>query len=204
MATTPSSGIRYPIASDSPNIAQYFQNLATDLDQRVVTYVSGPAARIALTNTWGGQIVHEDSTGRFYRRNRTNVAWHYLGGSTPPIALCTIVSGWTAIAGRAPVAYLDGNGLVHLQGAMRPSSTYNPNDGAPHTAIELPADCRPTSLAVPVAVQTSTGYMVGGIIGTDGILNFTKSLSTSIASGVDHYLDGIAPFHLTYAGGALS
>lgn len=32
MATTPLNALRYPVGTDSPNIAVYFQNLATDVD----------------------------------------------------------------------------------------------------------------------------------------------------------------------------
>lgn len=45
MPTTSSSGLRYPASSDTPNIPQDMQNLATDLDKKVIPPFSTTAAR---------------------------------------------------------------------------------------------------------------------------------------------------------------
>lgn len=48
MPTTPINGLRYPQGSDSPNIAAYFQNLATDVDGKL----PNPGAWTPYTPTW--------------------------------------------------------------------------------------------------------------------------------------------------------
>jgi hypothetical protein len=189
--------LRYPASTNVPNIPQDIQNLASDLDQKVVVRVASPTARNALS-AYAGMVVYEISTGRFWRRNTGNTAWDYAGGNPPPIVSIPLIAGWSvASASKTPGVYKDASGLVHLVGAVKNDSTYNPNDGLPHTALQLPVGFRPL-VSWDVLVMTSTS--VQGTIATDGILNFNFSPATSIATASFHNLGGIAPFHPAYTG----
>lgn len=64
MATTAKAALRYPVSSDSPNIAQYFQNLANDTDTKVIIPVANQAGRDALGTT-GNLTVQRADTGDY-------------------------------------------------------------------------------------------------------------------------------------------
>lgn len=82
MPTTSSGALRYPASTAAPNVSQDIQNLATDLDQKVIVPVATPTARNALTSgqKYDGMIVYEQSTKRHFRYNLTNSRWEYLAG----------------------------------------------------------------------------------------------------------------------------
>jgi hypothetical protein len=73
------NALRYPQASDSSNVWQYWQNLAEDVDQKVVTRASNSTARAALTK-YDGMLVYETTTKRFFRWDATNTRWEYVAG----------------------------------------------------------------------------------------------------------------------------
>jgi hypothetical protein len=52
MATTPLTASRYPISSDSANIAQYFANLALDLDDNAIPRFTTTTARDSAYSSW--------------------------------------------------------------------------------------------------------------------------------------------------------
>lgn len=62
MPQTPKSKLRYPASSDSANTWTYWQNLAEDLDGRVITKVSSQGQRDALSAS-NGDIVARTDTG---------------------------------------------------------------------------------------------------------------------------------------------
>lgn len=101
MATTPLTGSRYPISSDSANVAQYFANLAIDLDDNCVPRFTTTTARDTAYSSWvtlGGTMADGMQctvAGLPYRR--INGTWRQDNGpriifrSTAPSS--TIASG---------------------------------------------------------------------------------------------------------------
>lgn len=74
MPTTLSSGLRYPAASAAPNVPQDIQNLATDLDNKVVPSFTTIAARnAAITAPTLGQLC--TVAGGIHRWD--GAAWHW-------------------------------------------------------------------------------------------------------------------------------
>jgi hypothetical protein len=79
LPTTSSSGLRYPASSAAPNVPADIQNLATDLDTKVIVQVANTTARNALTK-FDGQRVYEQSTKRTFRWDGTNTRWEHESG----------------------------------------------------------------------------------------------------------------------------
>lgn len=79
MPTTSSSGLRYPASSAAPNVPVDIQNLATDLDTKVIVQVASTTARNALTK-YDGLRAYEQSTKRTFRWDATNSRWEQESG----------------------------------------------------------------------------------------------------------------------------
>lgn len=77
MPQTSYSKLRYPAPSDSANTWQYWQNLAEDLDGRVVTPVANQAGRDSLTAT-PGLLVFRQDTGDY--ESYYSGAWNRVAG----------------------------------------------------------------------------------------------------------------------------
>lgn len=57
MATTPQGSLRYPTSGNSTNVPQDIQNLATDLDSRIVNrYATTTARGVAISSPINGQL----------------------------------------------------------------------------------------------------------------------------------------------------
>jgi hypothetical protein len=52
VATTPLTGSRYPVSTDAPSIAQYFANLALDLDDNTIPRFTTTTARDTAYSSW--------------------------------------------------------------------------------------------------------------------------------------------------------
>lgn len=197
MPTTTFAGLRYPQNSDGPYGPQQIQNLATDLDAKVIVPVATPSARTALTGVPAGLQVYEQSTKRFYVYD--GAAWKYAGGAPAPIVACAAGAGWNIYSAEPPGAYIDSSGQVHLVGAVTPATGYNPQDGGTHTACVLPVGYRPVTARPlnPIIVTGIPLSFVSAWVDTSGVVSITNGTSSSVGVGATHYLDGLM-FHPTY------
>lgn len=201
MSTTTYSNLRYPQSSDSPNIAQYLQNLATDVDQKVTLQVTNPTARAALVSKYDGMRVYEQSTKRYYWWNAATAAWVYAGGAPPPITAVPAFSGFTAASGLAPGFYRDASGLVYLVGAVTNDSTYTPSGQIMLNLAGLgmsPA----RDIACVIAVPAGPGFVLGGVYAA-GSVRANYNGGASIPAGTVHTFPNI-PLHIGFTGGALA
>lgn len=78
MPSTPQSGLRYPSLSDDPNVPEDIQNLATDLDSRIIPRFTSTATRdSAITSPTEGQVCYV--TGSDVLQYYSGSAWRGLG-----------------------------------------------------------------------------------------------------------------------------
>jgi len=79
--TTSSSGLRYPASSDTPNIPQDMQNLASDLDKKVLpSFASITARNTGIPSPTQGQCCTVN--GMLHRYDGTAWRWHKTGYSS--------------------------------------------------------------------------------------------------------------------------
>jgi hypothetical protein len=196
LATTTYSSLRYPLSTNTPNVNQDIQNLASDVDQKITLLVANATARNALTNKYDGQRVYEQSTKRYYRWDATATAWVYAGGAPPPIVACTINAAYTAGTGLAPGCYKDASGQVCVIGGVVNGGGYTPSGNVMFT---LPTGFWPTR-DIAVLVMNATGWAIGGVYAADGTVkvNVGPALGPSTLHTVNF------SFHPQFAGGALS
>lgn len=82
--TTPRYALRYPVAADANNVPSDMLNLATDLDNKMSTFISGTFASRPAFGTSGRFYFATDTKQMFYD---TGSAWRDLTGSpVVPIA----------------------------------------------------------------------------------------------------------------------
>lgn len=105
MPTTP-QGYPYPAPSDAPNLSQYYQNIASAVDQRTTTTVANATARTSLANKYDGMLVYQSDTQRYYKYDLGNTRWDYVSGPwftwTPTLldsASTTITAGTLTTSG---------------------------------------------------------------------------------------------------------
>jgi hypothetical protein len=79
MATTSSAALRYPLGTQAPNINADLQNLANDVDQKVITRVADNTSRNAQ-NKYDGMLTFVTGTRRLFRYDSTNARWDYISG----------------------------------------------------------------------------------------------------------------------------
>lgn len=102
MATTSSSSLRYPVASAVPNVPQDIQNLASDLDRKVIPPFSTVSARdAAIPSPTQGQCctvagnfhTYDGSSWRWQRRGYTSGVTDSGGNLVIPHSLGTTPTG---------------------------------------------------------------------------------------------------------------
>lgn len=194
MPTTTYAGLRYPQNSDGPYGPQQVQNLATDVDTKVIVPVASSSARTALTGVPAGLMVYEQSTKRYYYYDGS--AWQYAGGAPPPIVAANAGAGWSN-GSTAPGAFRDSSGIVHLVGSVNNNTAYNPQDGTSHTAAQLPAGYFPKS-TVHVTIPIGNAFLTGWI-DTGGLVTIVGGSLTTVPVNFSHPLEQIT-FHPGYAG----
>lgn len=141
MPTTPSSALRYPQGTDSPNIAQYFQNLATDLDQKVVVQAANQTARTSLANKYDGMRVYQQDTRRTYKWNAGTTSWDYLDGPAftwTPTLLDASATTITATSINTQGSYVIRDGWIDFAVAMKFNGGVN--GGAGNLQLQMPAN----------------------------------------------------------------
>lgn len=85
MPNAPISGAPYPSATDSPNGPLQFQNLALNLDSKVIARFATTSARdAAIPSPIEGMIVWVDSPAGWYQRGGN--AWRYFPSVIPTIS----------------------------------------------------------------------------------------------------------------------
>lgn len=156
MATTPTAALRYPTSTFVPNIPQDVQNLATDLDQKVVVPVATQAARDALTKYVGLEVARQDSGGRHERWNGSR--WTRVSTSDSTIGsdyltAQVIVGGTVAWTDYAVVTGTSTGGLCEARILI---SAWNGSSGADRT-IDIQVVCDGTAtgsfggITIPIA-----------------------------------------------------
>jgi hypothetical protein len=98
LPTTSSSGLRFPAPSAAPNVPADIQNLATDLDTKVVVSVANTTARNALTK-YDGMKVYEQSSKRTFRWNATTTKWDMESGPVYTWTPTLVDSGSAPVTG---------------------------------------------------------------------------------------------------------
>lgn len=144
-----------------------------------------------------GFVVYESGSDRIYVCTDTaGTALQYVGGGTPPVKALSVLSGFQAASTSyfALGYYIDGSGLVHLQGTISATNAFGP--GLSANAAVLPTEARPAR-TVAFAISTNTGTPGGCQITSDGGIKLSPN--AQVAQGALFTLDGIA-FNPTNAG----
>jgi hypothetical protein len=165
----PLTGASYPDASDSPNIAQYIQNLGLGLEDNTIPRFATTAARdagyaaytaatgVAIAN---GMTCWTDDSGYW---DRVGGAWvsriskSYVDGQSGTL---TIIGGWSAMAGyETPGWTLSSAGIVTLSGAVeRTGSTFALGTGSLFQFATLATATIPSATVSPISwALLSTG-----------------------------------------------
>jgi hypothetical protein len=113
-------------------------------------------------------------TGGF--QNNANGFFSEAAGSSPYAIPLNFLNwgGEVCCGARAPEWYTDGSGIVHLQGAVRQSST----EGQANLIGTLPLEARPTHNVFTI-VHTGSGTYADLAIDTDGTINLLPSFNTN-------------------------
>lgn len=82
MATTP-KGLRYPVGSDSANVAQYFQNLATDVDAKLFTHGGTSGVLAGSAPTTGTGLIVKTYVGNVTVNANGDAQVTFPGGAFP-------------------------------------------------------------------------------------------------------------------------
>lgn len=77
MANT-ASGYRYPVSGDAPTLWTYYQNLATDVEQRAKSSVTSAANRTGQSGMVAGQLTADTTANTLWQKTATG--WQYIGG----------------------------------------------------------------------------------------------------------------------------
>lgn len=138
--TTTYSGLRIPVSTDAPNIAQFFSNLGSDLDQKVTVTVASSTARNALSSKYDGMRVYEQSSQRTFRWNATNSRWDYVNGPWYTWTPTLTTTGGTAVTA-SPLttrgSYVIAEGRIRFNVGMSFAGAINGQSGA--LVVQMPA-----------------------------------------------------------------
>lgn len=161
--TTPLTASRYPDGSDSPNIAQYIQNLGLDLEDNTVPYFANTTARDAAYANFvaAGGVMRDYLTcsvsGIGYQTYLSG-SWQSFGGDT----------GWQNISLASPFTtategahYRVKQGICYLQADILNNSAWS--FGA--TVFTLPLGARPITSQFPPVMKVSGTTRTGTTLG---------------------------------------
>jgi hypothetical protein len=193
--TTSSSGLRYPASSAAPNVPADLQNLATDLDTKVVVPVANTTARNALTK-YDGMKVYEQSSKRTFRWNATTSKWDFESGPVYTWTPTLIDSGNAPVTGvtSASGEYVIVNGNIRFRADIVFGGSIDGRTG--NLRLQLPAGvvgrttpstgsqggmtCR-LYTAIPSVTWSGLGHLAPG--GTKADIMFPVNSSTTYMSG---------------------
>lgn len=194
MPTTPTYGLRYPLATAPPNVPQDLQNLAEDTDAAINNHsVRVVVSTSDIASPYTGMIVFSTSDNLLYRYNGTT--WKpYVGGSGRIARYDRTVTSDTALANGAPVPF---DTVARSCPLVTPSGAGNTTFSVSKTGwYNINTSVRQGSVnAFPYIYVAAGGVNVGGVDGQNSwnywLLNIATDAYLTAGQTIEVRTNGI-------------